>query len=212
MRHDSSISRLAAAILLLVVAACANEVAAPLSKSERPALHASRGMKGTDGRALGAGTAANGNANGTANGNASANATGVRGGPAEPNPVSCTGRRAVTSSGTFGPAGGILLFGQSSLVIPGGALRDTITISATVLDDGTSTVVFQPHGLHFYKPVGLVLDGTGCTFPSDETASVVYLGDDGQVLESIPAYYDPHWKAVAAPIMHFSGYAIAFRE
>lgn len=128
-----------------------------------------------------------------------------------PTPVSCSGRTVVTTSGTFGPAGGILTFGNSSLVIPAGALRDTVTITATQADDSTSTVRFEPHGLQFSKAAGLVLDGAGCTFPSEGTASVVYVDDAGQVLETIAAYYDPRWKAVAAPIRHFSGYAIAFR-
>ena len=102
--------------------------------------------------------------------------------------------------------------GNSSLIIPGGALRDTVTISATQLDDGTSTLRFEPHGLRFYKPAGLVLDGTGCDFPTGAEADVVYVDDAGTILETILAVYDPHWKAVAAPIVHFSGYAIAFRD
>lgn len=125
-------------------------------------------------------------------------------------PVSCAPRRVATWRGEFGPAGGTLIFGESRLLIPGGALHDTVTISATPLGDGTSTVKFEPEGLHFYKPVGLVLDGNGCSLPSEGAVSVVYLDDEGNVRETIPALYDPHWKVVAAPIVHFSGYAIAF--
>jgi hypothetical protein len=127
-----------------------------------------------------------------------------------PQPVACKASRVAARSGVFGPAGGTLVFGESRLIIPGGALRDTVTITATPLDDGTSTVQFQPQGLRFYKPAGLVLDAADCLLPDDGAPSIVYLGDAGEVLETIPARYDPHWKAVAAPIVHFSGYAIAF--
>jgi hypothetical protein len=127
-----------------------------------------------------------------------------------PQPVACKANRVAVQSGVFGPAGGTLVFGESRLIIPGGALHDTVTITATPLDDGTSTVQFQPEGLRFDKPAGLVLDAASCALPDDGTPSIVYLGAVGEVLETIPARYDPHWKAVAAPIVHFSGYAIAF--
>ena len=114
------------------------------------------------------------------------------------------------SGGVFGPGGGTLVIGNSRLIIPGGALHDTVTITATTAGDSTSTVNFQPEGLRFSKPVGLILDSTGCAIDDGASPSVVYLAPDGAVLETIPAIYDPHWKAVAAPIEHFSGYAIAF--
>jgi hypothetical protein len=127
-----------------------------------------------------------------------------------PRPIACRSDRVAVHSGRFGPAGGTLVFGESRLIIPGGALHDTVTITATPLNDGTSTVQFQPEGLLFHKPAGLVLNAENCSIPTDGTPSIVYLGEEGEVLETIPATYDPHWKAVAAPIVHFSGYAIAF--
>jgi hypothetical protein len=38
---------------------------------------------------------------------------------------------------------------------------------------------------------------------------VLYLDDAGNVLEEIDAIYFPQWKRVAAPIDHFSRYALA---
>lgn len=128
----------------------------------------------------------------------------------DPKPVACRSHEVVSGSGRFGPSGGVLVFGDSRLIIPGGALHDTVTITATGVGDTTSTVNFEPEGLRFFKPVGLVLSGDGCDLPADGVPSVVYLGPDGQVLETIAATYFPRWKAVAAPIEHFSGYAIAF--
>jgi hypothetical protein len=124
--------------------------------------------------------------------------------------VACKPDRGASGSGQFGPSGGTLVFGGSRLIIPGGALRTTVTITATPLNDGTSTVDFQPQGLQFHKAVGLVLNAAGCALPDEGTPSVVYIGPDGQILETLPARYEPRWKTVAASIEHFSGYAIAF--
>jgi hypothetical protein len=123
----------------------------------------------------------------------------------------CSGRRVVVASGRFGPPGGTLLFANSRLIIPGGALHDTVTITASTPSPNSSEVIFKPEGLRFAKPAGLVLETTGCQTPPEDTApSVVYLSPSGAILETIPAYYSSLWKTVAAPISHFSGYAIAF--
>ncbi|HEY2065943.1 MAG TPA: hypothetical protein VGG84_08270 [Gemmatimonadaceae bacterium] len=125
-------------------------------------------------------------------------------------PVVCADRKAVVESGVFGPSGGTLIFGDSRLIIPGGALRGEVTITATAIGGSSSEVDFQPHGLHFEKPVGLALGSAGCAVPEEGMPNIVYLSDDGTVLETISAQYYPQWKVVAAPIEHFSGYAIAF--
>lgn len=127
-----------------------------------------------------------------------------------PKVLTCSGRRVVVASGRFGPPGGTLLFGNSRLIIPGGALHDTVTIMASAPNPASSEVIFKPEGLHFFKAAGLVLEATGCVTPQDAAPSVVYLSPSGVILETIPADYDSHWKTVAAPISHFSGYAIAF--
>ena len=125
-------------------------------------------------------------------------------------PARCADRRVATISGVFGPSGGTLVFGDSRLIIPGGALLDTVTISATIVDATTSRVELQPQGLQFAKAAGLLLDTQGCVLAQDAAPTVVYLSEDGVVLETIDAVYDPHWKTFAAPLHHFSGYAIAF--
>ncbi len=122
----------------------------------------------------------------------------------------CVNRPKVSVSAKFGPTGGILEFGDSWLIIPGGALRDTVTITATVPDENSSHVEFAPHGLQFNKPAGLLLGTANCLLSNPYAPVVVYLSPDGQVLETIFALYDPHWHTIATPIDHFSGYAIAF--
>jgi hypothetical protein len=124
--------------------------------------------------------------------------------------ASCQNRKVASYSGTFGPSGGTLVFGDSRLIIPGGALADTVTISATIVDSATSRVEFQPTGLQFRKPAGLLLSTDGCALSGDLVPSVVYLSESGDVLETLYAIWDPRWKTFAAAIWHFSGYAIAF--
>ena len=104
----------------------------------------------------------------------------------------------------------MLAVGKSRLIVPAGALDDTVTITATRLGDGTSTIRFEPEGLRFRKRVRLVLSGANCALPREGTASIVYLGPDGSILETLPGDFNPDRKTVAAAIEHFSGYAIAF--
>jgi hypothetical protein len=122
----------------------------------------------------------------------------------------CWDRVPASYSAKFGPSGGVLEFGDSRLIIPGGALKDTVTITATVMDATTSRVELQPHGLQFAKPAGLQLGTQNCILSNEGYPAIVYLSPTGEVLETIPAVYDPHWHTVASPINHFSGYAMGF--
>ena len=123
--------------------------------------------------------------------------------------TTCKANRLANGSGVFGTKGGTLVFGTSRLIIPGGALHDTVTISATIPDDNANRVEFRPTGLRFAKAAGLLLDTSGCNI-STPAPNVVYLSASGEVIETILAVYDPHWHTIAAGIWHFSGYAIAF--
>lgn len=124
--------------------------------------------------------------------------------------ATCAPHGAAQSWGVFGPAGGTLFFGDSRLIIPGGALRGSVTISASIPAGASSRVEFAPSGLQFNKPAGLILSTVGCVLADANVPNIVYLSADGQILETISAVFDPHWKTIAAPIEHFSGYAIAF--
>lgn len=124
--------------------------------------------------------------------------------------TTCATHVTVSGSGVFGPAGGTLVFGTSRLIIPGGALTDTVTITATSLGGEWNRVELQPHGLQFAKSAGLLLDTSGCAIDAQHAPDVVYLDEFGAVIEVIWAIFDPRWQTIAAPINHFSGYAIAF--
>lgn len=127
-----------------------------------------------------------------------------------PRSVACAPSDPIVAAKLFGDKGGKLEIGRSRLIIPAGALGDTVTITATRRGDGTSTIHFEPEGLRFHKRARLVLSGANCSLPHEGHASIVYVGPDGSVLETLPGRFDPDRKTVASAIEHFSGYAIAF--
>jgi hypothetical protein len=108
----------------------------------------------------------------------------------------------------IGPAGGILRVGANELLVPAGALLEPVLIRGEVPDDTIASIRLYPGGLTFRKPAALVLDASGCAVPGSG-AKITYLDDNGTVLEQIDAIYYPQWKRVAAPIGHFSRYALA---
>jgi len=124
--------------------------------------------------------------------------------------VQCENHPAFEGSGDIGPSGGHIIAGPHRLIIPPGALLHTVHITATVPAGDNVFVEFQPSGLVFRKPAGLLLDAEGCDLSQYHAPDVVYLNDAGDVEERIDAVYSNHWKTVAAPIWHFSGYAIAW--
>jgi hypothetical protein len=121
--------------------------------------------------------------------------------------VACERRSSAADSAVIGPSGGVLRVGNNDLVVPPGALTQSILLRGEVPADTVASIRLSPEGLVFRRPAGLVLDAAGCSDPGG-AAKVLYLDDAGNVLEEIDAYYDPSWKRVAAPINHFSRYAL----
>jgi hypothetical protein len=120
----------------------------------------------------------------------------------------CTAHDAQFGKAIIGPSGGELIVGKHRLIVPAGALTETVTISGTSPADSTPTIYLEPHGLQFRKSAGLILDVSNCT----EVPSVVYISEIGVLSPPILAVYSTWWLTVAAPIDHFSGYAVAFEE
>ena len=121
--------------------------------------------------------------------------------------ASCSHRERRVGTGIIGSRGGILRVGTDYLVIPPGALESRTRIVATVVDGDAATISFEPHGLHFERPATLLLDAAGCDFAGREPA-LLYVDDEGSVLERIEGAYDPQSARLAAPIVHFSVYAV----
>jgi hypothetical protein len=118
----------------------------------------------------------------------------------------CTPRAPQYGTALVGPSGGELIVGPHRVIIPPGALTDTVTISGTTPADADPTIILEPTGLQFKKPAGLILDASNCT----DVPDVIYINEIGVPSDSIPAIYSTWWHTVAAPINHFSGYLVAF--
>jgi len=119
----------------------------------------------------------------------------------------CTPRDPQFGAAIIGSNGGELAIGPHRLIIPAGALQQTVTISGTVVEDSpTPRIDFEPHGLQFKKPAGLILDASNCT----DVPDVVYINEIGIISDPILAVYSNWWHTIAAPINHFSGYEVAF--
>jgi len=121
--------------------------------------------------------------------------------------VACSTRDAQADSALIGPSGGTLVVGNDRLIVPPGALQTPVMISGTIPAEPYAAIHFEPSGLQFKKPAGLVIDGAGCDVPASGVR-VDYVDDEGNVLERIDATYSNLWHTVAAPISHFSVYAI----
>lgn len=126
--------------------------------------------------------------------------------------VRCESHPTWVGSATIGPRGGQLIVGSSRVIVPPGALNKKVFITATMPAGEFITIrfEFQPHGLVFKKPAGLILNASGCNIQDWQSPNIVYLGESGEILEYIDSFYSNYWHTVAAPIWHFSGYAIAW--
>ncbi len=126
-----------------------------------------------------------------------------------PQLLACDTHDSASASATLGPAGGTIQVGGDRLVVPGGALTTSTLITATIPADTLADIHFAPHGLHFNKPVILVLSTTGCNVGSASPSYVVYLDNSGNVLETLDATFNGGSHTVTTRIHHFSSYAIA---
>ncbi|HVX38667.1 MAG TPA: hypothetical protein VHB25_03755 [Gemmatimonadaceae bacterium] len=119
--------------------------------------------------------------------------------------LACDVPSTLTNSAVIGAKGGELDIGPHRLIIPPGALTHDTLISGTIPAGSSIEIHFEPHGLQFLKPAGLQLDVSSCSNVPD----VVYLDEtEGTVLERIKAVFSNWWHTVAAPLDHFSTYAM----
>lgn len=121
-------------------------------------------------------------------------------------PINCSPNDSSYGSALIGESGGDLLIGPHRLIVPPGALTQPTLISGTVPAGQPFQIDLQPHGLTFRKAAGLVLDASSCT----DVPNIVYLIDGITPSDPIEATYSNWWHTIAAPIWHFSGYAVAF--
>ena len=123
--------------------------------------------------------------------------------------LACAPHASSTATALIGASGGTIAVGDDRLVIPGGALSGPTLITATIPADTLADIEFEPHGLHFSKDVILVLSTGHCNVGQSPPGHVVYLDNDGTVLETLDAMFNGGSRTVTTKIHHFSSYAIA---
>ncbi len=118
--------------------------------------------------------------------------------------LACNVPAQLSGSAIVGPSGGELDIGPHRLIIPPGALtRDTL-ISGTVPQGASIEIHLEPHGLRFNKPAGLILDVSSC----GKVPDIIYIDEQGTISQRIRAVFSTWWHTIAAPIDHFSIYAL----
>ena len=108
-----------------------------------------------------------------------------------------------------GSQGGTIRVGKHSLSIPRGALSQNVRIKAEQLSGSTNSVRFSPEGLQFQKQAVLTLNYQNCR-NIEVPKSVVYTTEQLKVLEILRSLDILRAKTIAAPIDHFSRYAVAY--
>ena len=123
---------------------------------------------------------------------------------------------------TIGPEGGELEVGRNWLVIPQGALRDPVSITAVAPSDTVAMVRFRPEGLRFLSTALLVLTYDNCRIPRPATPRIALVTDSYRVIEfltsaaaspsdhRLPKGHQEGHRRVVGELHHFSNYAVAW--
>ena len=135
--------------------------------------------------------------------------------------VSCRPLPYESVTQTIGPAGGVLEVRHNWLLIPRGALSDTVTITAVAPSDTLALIRLQPEGLRFQKTAFLVVTYDNCRVRKGVTPRIALVTDALEVIEYLPSsdsrLDDPRFKKarrwhrrVVGELRHFSNYAVAW--
>ena len=123
--------------------------------------------------------------------------------------LTCQEQQYAVTYQTIGSQGGTIKIGKHALVIPKGALRTNVRIKAEQMQGPTNSVRFSPEGLKFQKPATLLLNYQNCEDVGTPKA-VVYTTEQLKILEILQSLDLLKSRTIAAPIDHFSRYAVAF--
>lgn len=128
--------------------------------------------------------------------------------------VTCEPQRYASTTKWVGPRGGTLYVGPHKLVIPRGALKTYVQITAEAPSDTVVSVRFQPEGLQFDKdhPARLTLDYNACEVSSQQLPSrIAYTDESLNIIEFLSGtVVDKRDRTVTADVKHFSRYAVSF--
>ena len=135
--------------------------------------------------------------------------------------LSCRPLPYDSATRTIGPAGGVLEVGHNWLLVPKGALREWVRITAVAPSDTVALIRLQPEGLHFEKPAFLVATYDHCRVRKGLTPRIAHVTDALDVIEYLPSVdaslghlglQKVHkWnRRVVGELQHFSNYAVAW--
>ena len=135
--------------------------------------------------------------------------------------VSCRPLPYESVTQTIGPEGGVLEVRRNWLVVPRGALKEPVSITAVAPSDTLALVRFQPEGLRFQTTAYLVVAYDNCRVKKTITPRIAHVTDALDVIEFLPAVAispsDPRFKKVrnghqriVGQLEHFSNYAVAW--
>lgn len=121
---------------------------------------------------------------------------------------------------TIGPEGGEIEVGRNWLVVPRGALRQRVSITAVAPSDTVAMVRFRPEGLRFEATALLVATYDNCRVPKTVTPRLALLSNLFAVVEFLtpgdsllpPRFEKGHkgHRRVVGQLHHFSNYAVAW--
>ena len=127
--------------------------------------------------------------------------------------LTCAPQSYASASKVIGPDGGTLVVGKHTFVVPQGALKDNVLITAEAPEGNVVSVRFGPEGLKFnsrHQPT-LTLDYSDCGLLVNLLPKrIAYTSDELSILDLLPSVDDLLHERVSANIKHFSRYAIAF--
>ena len=110
---------------------------------------------------------------------------------------------------TIGADGGTITVGRHRLVIPRGALKRNVTITAEQMPGTSNSVRFSPEGLHFERPTELTLSYENCLdLPLPKR--VAYTDEGLRILELLLSRDVQSKRTVSGTVDHFSRYAVAY--
>lgn len=128
-----------------------------------------------------------------------------------PGLMACAALPEVGGTAVIGPEGGQLQFGPHRLIVPAGALSQSVEITALAPSARVNHIQFAPHGLQFQRDVQLVVSyahcsGVGSLLPKN----VVYTDGFLNILEILPSTDDVRGRRVTGTLDHFSNYSLAW--
>ena len=123
-------------------------------------------------------------------------------------PLSCNTQGYGSVTKTIGSAGGVIVVGPHSFVVPPNALSKNTAITATAPRGNRILVEFQPAGLEFERSAALTLSYRECGILV-LNPKVVYTSNGQNILEVLLTVPNLLGKTATGKVDHFSGYMLA---